>query len=146
MKRRCAGPAAVFQMPAASGRVVHPYGNPWQYTLSCVLVLRVPLRMAHTLTFPPVTDQLLAEAVRRILTVEAPLKVVLFGSHAKGTARADSDLDLLIIEESDLPRYGDRRGIGVCSSGCFPPKISLSGPLRRSRSGRPFPMPLFRLC
>jgi len=31
------------------------------------------------------------------------LQVILFGSHAQGTARADSDIDLLIIAESDLP-------------------------------------------
>lgn len=61
--------------------------------------------MADTLTFPPVTDQLLAEVVRRILTIGSPIKILLFGSHAKGTARPDSDLDLLIIEEFDLPRY-----------------------------------------
>lgn len=30
---------------------------------------------------------------------------MLFGSHAKGTARPDSDLDLLIIEKSDQPHY-----------------------------------------
>lgn len=61
--------------------------------------------MAGVLTFPPVTDQLLVEVVRRILTIGFPLKILLFGSHAKGTAHPDSDLDLLIIEESDLPRY-----------------------------------------
>lgn len=31
--------------------------------------------------------------------------VILFGSHAKGTARQSSDVDLLIIANSDLPRY-----------------------------------------
>ena len=31
--------------------------------------------------------------------------VVLFGSHARGGAREDSDVDLLIIAESDLPRF-----------------------------------------
>ena len=61
--------------------------------------------MAGTLTFPSVTDQLLVEVVRRILTIGSPIKILLFGSHAKGTAREESDLDLLIIEESDLPRY-----------------------------------------
>src|SRR5207253_10443357 len=40
--------------------------------------------------------------------IGAPEKIVLFGSHARGNARPDSDLDLLIIEESDLPRH--RRG------------------------------------
>ncbi len=61
--------------------------------------------MARMLTFPPVNDQLLIEVVRRILTIGSPIKIILFGSHAKGFARPDSDLDLLIIEESDLPRY-----------------------------------------
>ena len=31
--------------------------------------------------------------------------VVLFGSYARGQAGADSDVDLLVIAESDLPRY-----------------------------------------
>ena len=30
---------------------------------------------------------------------------MLFGSYARGDAQPDSDLDLLIIERSDLPRY-----------------------------------------
>ncbi len=31
--------------------------------------------------------------------------VLLFGSYAKGNAREDSDVDLLIIAESNLPRF-----------------------------------------
>ena len=31
--------------------------------------------------------------------------VVLFGSHARGQAGTDSDVDLLVIAESDLPRH-----------------------------------------
>jgi predicted nucleotidyltransferase len=56
-------------------------------------------------TYPPVTDALLGEAVERIRAVGDPLKIVLFGSHARGTARPHSDLDPLIVEESSLPRY-----------------------------------------
>ena len=37
-------------------------------------------------------------AVRRLVATASPRKVVLFGSHAEGTAASESDLDLLVIE------------------------------------------------
>jgi predicted nucleotidyltransferase len=55
--------------------------------------------------YPPVTDNLLADMVQRIRAVGDPIKIVLFGSRARGSARPDSDVDILIVEESDLPRY-----------------------------------------
>jgi predicted nucleotidyltransferase len=61
--------------------------------------------MNQVVAFPPVTEELIQGAVRQILSVGSPEKIVLFGSWARGQARPDSDLDLLIIEESDLPRY-----------------------------------------
>ena len=54
---------------------------------------------------PAVTEAMLQEIVRRILSAGRPLKIVLFGSYATGQARLDSDLDILIVEESGLPRY-----------------------------------------
>jgi len=38
-------------------------------------------------------------------------KVILFGSHASGQARADSDVDFLVIAESDLPRHKRSRNL-----------------------------------
>ena len=32
-------------------------------------------------------------------------RVIMFGSYARGDAQPDSDVDLLIIAESDLPRF-----------------------------------------
>jgi predicted nucleotidyltransferase len=61
--------------------------------------------VSHMLDYPQVTEELLQEIVRRMLSVGTPNKIVLFGSRARGDARADSDLDLLIIEASDLPRH-----------------------------------------
>lgn len=55
--------------------------------------------------YPPVTDDLLTEMVRCIRAVSDPIKIVLFGSRARGDPRPDSDIDILIVEESDLPRY-----------------------------------------
>jgi predicted nucleotidyltransferase len=39
------------------------------------------------------------EAVRTLVTEAQPQKIVLFGSYARGDAREDSDLDLLVIED-----------------------------------------------
>lgn len=47
----------------------------------------------------------LAEVVARVRMVGRPMKIVLFGSWARQDARGDSDIDLLIVERSDLPRY-----------------------------------------
>ena len=53
--------------------------------------------------------EMLVEIVRRIRSVANPQKIVLFGSRARGEHRPDSDIDLLVIEDSPLPRY--RRSI-----------------------------------
>jgi len=47
-----------------------------------------------------VDDSLLSEMVRRILTVAAPDRIILFGSAATGTMTKDSDLDLLVVQPS----------------------------------------------
>jgi predicted nucleotidyltransferase len=78
--------------------------------------------MPSSLAFPPVTEELLAAIVRRILSVGSPQKIVLFGSRAKGTAKPDSDLDLLIIEDSDLPRYRRSARYRRVLCGLFPAK------------------------
>lgn len=57
------------------------------------------------MTVPVLTTELLGEIVGRILRAGSPYRIVLFGSRVRGDARPDSDLDLLIIEDSNLPRY-----------------------------------------
>lgn len=51
------------------------------------------------------TERILQEIVQRIETVVQPERVILFGSRARGDARSDSDFDLLVIAESEEPRY-----------------------------------------
>jgi predicted nucleotidyltransferase len=45
-----------------------------------------------------VTDEVLADIVQAIVREIAPERIYLFGSRARGEARADSDIDLLIVE------------------------------------------------
>jgi predicted nucleotidyltransferase len=46
------------------------------------------------------------EAIRRLLAAAPPgSRVILFGSHARGQARPDSDVDLLVIEPHVANRF-----------------------------------------
>ena len=48
-----------------------------------------------------VTETLLQEITRRIVENFDPDKIILFGSHATGKARPDSDVDLLVIMRAE---------------------------------------------
>jgi len=52
-----------------------------------------------------VNEDLIPDIVRRIVETAQPEKIILFGSRARGDARPDSDFDLLVIKESNEPRY-----------------------------------------
>ena len=45
----------------------------------------------------PTRRMLLAEAVRRAVEVARPIRIILFGSAARGTMGPDSDFDLLVV-------------------------------------------------
>jgi predicted nucleotidyltransferase len=57
----------------------------------------------------PVTDDLLREMTEAVVSEVRPETVILFGSHATGTARPDSDVDLLVIESAPFGKGRDRR-------------------------------------
>jgi predicted nucleotidyltransferase len=61
-----------------------------------------------------VDEKLIGEIVRRILTVVEPDRVLLFGSAATGDMNADSDIDLLVLEES--PKDPRRESVAVRSA------------------------------
>lgn len=52
-----------------------------------------------------IDDAMLQEIVRRLVDTVDPDRIIMFGSRARGDARPDSDLDLLIIKDSSEPRH-----------------------------------------
>jgi predicted nucleotidyltransferase len=65
------------------------------------------------------TTSLLDDVVRRIVDAVQPLKIILFGSAARGDMGPDSDLDLLIVipegshrRQTALAAYRALRGLG----------------------------------
>ena len=49
------------------------------------------------------TDPILIALRDRLVEALSPSRVILFGSRAGGTARSDSDYDILVVADSDLP-------------------------------------------
>ncbi len=55
----------------------------------------------RTMDLAPEVAAKLDEAVRRIVEIAGPQLVILFGSYAEGTACEDSDIDLLVVAETE---------------------------------------------
>ena len=53
----------------------------------------------------PKLDKTIKVMVKRLVQRFDPDQIILFGSHARGTARPDSDIDLLVV----LPVTGSKR-------------------------------------
>lgn len=60
----------------------------------------------------PITNELLAEITRRLVTSLNPEEIILFGSYAWGTPHQYSDLDLCVIVPDGIPGF-DRIEWGV---------------------------------
>ena len=58
-----------------------------------------------------ITPELIDYIVEKIARVVSPNQIILFGSHARGDAAADSDLDLFIIHDSRKSNREIRRQI-----------------------------------
>ena len=57
----------------------------------------------------PAIDKL-PEAIERLVKGFAPLRVIVFGSHARGEARPDSDLDVVPTDPEEIARRGETTG------------------------------------
>jgi predicted nucleotidyltransferase len=57
----------------------------------------------------PVTEQLILKMAAVVAQEVNPEAIILFGSHATGNARPDSDVDFLIVETAPFGPGRDRR-------------------------------------
>ena len=76
--------------------------------------------MTRTAHIPEVTDALLEQIVRLIVATGDPLRIILFGSRARNEHQPDSDIDLLVVEESNLPRFKRSPRYYRATRGTFP--------------------------
>jgi uncharacterized protein len=56
-----------------------------------------------------VTDELLKKMTEMMVREVKPRQIILFGSHARGDARPDSDLDFLVVEDGPFDARRSRR-------------------------------------
>lgn len=56
-----------------------------------------------------VSEDMLAQMTQVIVREVKPEQIILFGSHARGEAHPDSDVDLLVIEREDFSQQRSRR-------------------------------------
>ncbi|MFH1004744.1 MAG: nucleotidyltransferase domain-containing protein [Bacteroidota bacterium] len=68
-----------------------------------------------------ITIEKISDIVNKIVHCYRPDKIILFGSYAKGHANEDSDLDLIIIKNTNLPKQRRKREIRKYLYGSFVP-------------------------
>lgn len=69
-----------------------------------------------------VNHSVIEEVIKRIVESVHPEKIILFGSYAYGHPHTGSDLDILVVMESDLPRYKRAVPIYQALAGLLIPK------------------------
>ena len=85
--------------------------------------------------FQSVTDELLKEVTERIVEALAPERVILFGSYTQGKPTPDSDVDLLIVMESNERPSERRRAVSrLFRERPFPMDIIVRTPQEMKRS------------
>ena len=73
--------------------------------------------MAVSVTVQDAARECITEMVRRIVDRFHPEKIILFGSHARGTAASDSDADLLVVMRVEGSRRKQATEIDLALAG-----------------------------
>src|SRR5512146_1544307 len=70
-------------------------------------------RMRRAMATVAVDDKLLKHITDTIVEKFHPRRIILFGSHARGDPRPDSDVDLLVVMDSEKDRFARAIDIGL---------------------------------
>jgi uncharacterized protein len=54
-----------------------------------------------------ITPQKVQQVIDRIVEISRPKRLILFGSYVRGETNINSDLDVLVVVDQDLPSYRD---------------------------------------
>jgi predicted nucleotidyltransferase len=80
------------------------------------------IKSGSLVSIPVLTPPVLQEIVRRIVKAVNPSKIILFGSYAYGIPHMDSDIDILVIMDTDRPRHKRAVAINQALAGLLIPK------------------------
>lgn len=80
-------------------------------------------------------QELIAEVIQRIVDAVQPIRIVLFGSAARGTMRTDSDIDVLVVVPEGVHRRRCAQAIHRNLFGfAWPVDVVVSTPLHLERN------------
>ena len=83
-----------------------------------------------------ITPDIIQEMVDRIVREFDPVKVILFGSQARGEGNRDSDVDLLVVLDDAPDKFEASVAVGVSLAGMGVPKdIVVTTPEEIARRG-----------
>src|SRR4051794_4554261 len=69
----------------------------------------------------PITEEVIREAVDILVRVANPTRVIVFGSHARGDAGPDSDLDILVVERDEPDKLAEMNRLAAALRPLFIP-------------------------
>lgn len=84
--------------------------------------------------FSTVSEEKLAKVVRRLAETLRPRAIYLFGSHARGVPRPDSDVDLMVVvDDASVTIEHHRQGYACLRSMGVPAELHFSSRTRFER-------------
>lgn len=90
--------------------------------------------MTKQLNSKPATRREIKRVARHIAEQFRPRKIILFGSHARGEASEDSDVDLLVLMETSQPPIHTAADIAASVEHPFPLDVVVMSPFHLEAS------------